>query len=237
MITQDSVRSSTCNTCKGNILRSCPDPINSVAKTVSTELESESEVEPNSKSQINVTKFLNPHVHATNVCNDTEVDSFVKLSNQNNRGNTALEMPSATDIAAEVVKLKKEMKVVDTLEDEEKPKELLDKQQIANNLDEWREIRNITELVAQVPFLEFFYDEVMSESVIHCEVCFKASMGKENMKNVSPYQIARKKNQFNHGYLVTGIWNEKEKTEQYLKGRNSSWRSLKSVLTADFLVP
>ena len=144
-------------------------------------------------------------------------------------------MPSATDIAAEVVKLMKEMKVVDTLEDEEKPKELLDKQQIANNLDEWRKIRNITELVAQVPCLEFFYDEVMSESVIRCEVCFKASMGKENMKNVPSYQIARKKNQFNHGDLVTGIWNEKEKTEQYLKGGNSSWRSLKSVLRAHSL--
>ena len=60
------------------------------------------------------------------------------------------------------------------------------KQQIANNLDEWRKIRNITELVAQVPCLEFFYDEFMSESVIRCEVCFKVSMGKENMKNVSP---------------------------------------------------
>ena len=54
MITQD-----TCNTRGGNILLSCPDPINSVAKTVSTEFESESEVEPNSKSQINVTNFLN----------------------------------------------------------------------------------------------------------------------------------------------------------------------------------
>ena len=32
MITQDSVRSSTCNTRGGNILLSCPDPINSVAK-------------------------------------------------------------------------------------------------------------------------------------------------------------------------------------------------------------
>ena len=235
MITQDSVRSSTCNTRGGNILLSCPDPINSVAKTVSTELDSESEVEPNSKSQINVTNFLNPRVHATTVCNATEVDSSVNLSNQNNRANTVPEMPSATDIAAEVVKLMKEMKVVDTLEDEEKPKQLLDEQQIANNLDEWRKIRNITELVAQVPCLEFFYDEVMSESVIRCEVCFKASMGKENMKNESPYQIARKKNQFNHGDLVTGIWNEKEKTEQYLKGGNSSWRSLKSVLRAHLL--
>ena len=75
----------------------------------------------------------------------------------------------------------------------------------------------------------------MSESVIRCEVCFKASMGKENIKNVSLYQIARKKNQFNHGDLVTGIWNEKEKTEQYLKGGNSSWRSLKSVLRAHLL--
>ena len=35
MITQESVRSSTCNTRGGNILLSCPDPINSVAKTVS----------------------------------------------------------------------------------------------------------------------------------------------------------------------------------------------------------
>ena len=237
MITQDSVRSSTCNTRGGNILLSCPDPmaINSVTKTVSTELESESEVEPNSKSQINVTNFLNPRVHATNVCNATEVDSSVNLSNQNNRANNVLEMPSATGIAAEVVKLMKEMKVVDTLEDEEKSKELLDKQQISNNLEEWRKIRNITELVAQVPCLEFFYDEVMSESVIRCEVCFKASMGKANMKNVTPYQIARKKNQFNHGDLVTGIWNEKEKTGQYLKGGNSSWRSLKSVLRAHLL--
>ena len=148
MITQDSVRSSTCNTCRGNILLSCPDPINSVAKTVSTELESESEVEPNSKSQINVTNFLNPCVHAANVCNATEVDSSVNLSNQNKRANTVLEMPSATDVAAEVVKLMKEVKVFDTLEDEEKTKELLDKQQIANNLDERQKIRNITELVA-----------------------------------------------------------------------------------------
>ena len=93
----------------------------------------------------------------------------------------------------------------------------MDKQQIANNLDEWRKIRNITELVAQVPCLEFFYDEVMSESVIRCEVCFKVSMGKENMKNVSPYQSARKKNQFNHGDLVTGIWNEKDKQNNTLK--------------------
>ena len=123
----------------------------------------------------------------------TEVDSSVNLSNQNNRANTVLEMPSATDIAAEVVKLMKEMKVVDTLEDEEKPKELLDKQQIANNLDEWRKIRNITELVAQVPCLEFFYDEVMSESVIRCEVCFKASMGKENMKMCPPIKLLVRK--------------------------------------------
>ena len=79
MITQDSVRSSTCNTRGGNILLSCPDPINSVAKTVSTELESESEVEPNSKSQIDVTNFLNPRVHAITVCNATEVDSSVNL--------------------------------------------------------------------------------------------------------------------------------------------------------------
>ena len=34
---------------------------------------------------------------------------------------------------------------------------------------------------------------------------------------------------------MTGIWNEKEKTEQYLKGGNSSWRSLKSVLRAHLL--
>ena len=72
--------------------------------------------------------------------------------------------------------------------------------------------------------LEFFYEKVMSESMIHCEVCFKAAIGKENIENVSPYQIARKKNPFNHGDPVTGIWNDKDRTEQYLKGGNSSWR-------------
>ena len=34
---------------------------------------------------------------------------------------------------------------------------------------------------------------------------------------------------------MTGIWNQKEKTEQYLKGGNSFWRSLKSVLRAHLL--
>jgi hypothetical protein len=233
--TQDSLGSSTCNTQEGSTLHSCQDPINNVADTVSSELELNSEVRPNSKSQININNFLNPEVDAINEHKAIEVDnSSVNLSNQSNRVNTVPEMPSATDIAVEVVKLMKEMKIGDTL-DEEKPNELLDKQQIANNLDEWRKIRNITELVAQVPCLEFFYDEVMSESVIRCEVCFKAAIGKENIKNVSPYQIARKKNPFNHGDPVTGIWNDKERTEQYLKGGNSSWRSLKSVLRAHLL--
>ena len=233
-ITQDSLGSSTCNTQEGNTLHSCHDPINNVADTVSSELESESEVRPNNKSQININNFLNPQVDAISEHNGTQVDSSVNLTNQSNRVNTVPEMPSATDIAVEVVKLMKEMKVGDTL-DEEKPIELLGKQHIANNLDEWRKIRNITELVPQAPYLGFFYDEVMSESVIHCEVCFKAAIGKENIKNVSPYQIARTKNPFNHGDPVTGLWNDKERTEQKLKGGNSSWRSLKSVLRAHLL--
>ncbi|CAB3980633.1 Hypothetical predicted protein [Paramuricea clavata] len=208
-------------------------PMIRIEETVTTELESKSEVEPNSKSQSNINDFLNPHVYAVKECNATEVEGSVHLSNRSNRMDTVPELPSATDIAAEVVKLMKEMKVDDTFE--EKPKELLDKQQIANDLDEWRKIRSITELATQVPCLEFFYDEVMSESVTCCEVCFKASTGKENIKNMSPYEIARKKNPFNHGDPVTGIWNGKERTQQYLKGGNSSWRLLKSVFRSHLL--
>ncbi|CAB4006830.1 Hypothetical predicted protein [Paramuricea clavata] len=231
MVTENSLGSS--HTQEGNTLDSYHDPINKVEETVTTELELESEVEPNSKSQSNINDFLNPHVDAVKECNATEVEGSVHLSNRSNRMDTVPELPSATDIATEVVKLMKEMKVDDTFE--EKPKELLNKQQIANDLDEWRKIRNITELATQVPCLEFFYDEVMSESVIRCEVCFQASIGKENIKNMSPYEIARKKNPFNHGDPVTGIWNGKERTEQYLKGGNSSWRLLKSVFRSHML--
>ena len=41
---------------------------------------------------------------------------------------------------------------VDDISNEESPTALLDKQQIANNLDEWQKMKNVADLVAQVQF-------------------------------------------------------------------------------------
>ncbi len=82
-----------------------------------------------------------------------------------------------------------------------------------------------------MPCLEFFYDEVMCESVIRCEVCLKAFIGNERrIKDLSPYEIARKENPLGHGDPISGLWYGTEKTELYLKGGNTSWRLLKSLL-------
>lgn len=57
------------------------------------------------------------------------------MPDQCNQNKTAPELPSATAIATEFIKLMKEMKVTDDSEDQ--PGKLLDKHQIANELDQW----------------------------------------------------------------------------------------------------
>eukprot|EP00794_Sanderia_malayensis_P013576 gene13576-14983_t len=180
--------------------------------------------EAKSKNQSSIDTFINFQCPASvSQCKE------VNLAERN----TPREL-SAKDIAKEVVTLMAEMKL--NAEQEEQPKELLDKNQIANHLDEWRKIGNITELVHKVPCLELYFDEVMSECVLRCEICFQSFCGKERrFKDLSPYQIARKENPFGHGDLITGLWYEKEKTELYLKGGNSSWRSWKTLVRSHLL--
>eukprot|EP00794_Sanderia_malayensis_P004067 gene4067-4621_t len=76
----------------------------------------------------------------------------------------------------------------------------------------------------------------MSECVLRCEICFQSFCGKERwFKDLSPHQVARKENPFGHGDLITGLWYKKKKTELYLKGGNSSWRSLKTRVRSHLL--
>ena len=227
------------------------DSTNDVLDTVTSGSESKSELEmiSHSKSQSNIKDFLatqGKNIKQNNCVqkksdmqteegsNITAAESFITVPHQSNEKMTTPDLPSATAIATEVVKLMKEMKLTD--ECEQQPKKLLDEHQIANDLDQWRRIGNITDLVHKVPCLEFFYDEVMSESVIRCGVCFKAFLGNERrIKDLSPYEIAWNENPLGHGDPISGLWYGMEKTELYLKGGNSSWRLLKSLLRSHLL--
>lgn len=51
----------------------------------------------------------------------------------------------------------------------------------------------------------------------------------------TPYRAARIMCGSDYGNPCTGIWHGKEKTEQYIKGANSDWRLLKSLICSHLL--
>ena len=169
----------------------------------------------------------NPNINST--------QKLTTAENISNSNSSSEKMPIAKDIAMEVVKLMKEMHV-DAEGNCESKTSLLQTCEVATDLGEWKKIGNITELVNKVPSIQFFYDEEMEESLVRCNICFVSLSQKEKrLKDLTPYQAARKQCPSDHGNPSTGIWHGKEKTERYIRGANSDWRLLKSILRSHLL--
>ena len=204
------------------------DNANAPSNSMTLELETGSQIKPQSKSQSVIDTFLtsqNENITRKDIQSEDGMGMVDFISAQSDNPQAPSTASLATDIAQEVVRLMEEMKLT---ENKEHPKQLLTNCDIANDLDEWKQIRNIIELVHKVTCFQFYYDETMQESVIRCGICFQSFLSKETrIKDLSPYQIARKASSSNDGNPVSGIWNGKEKIEQYIKGGNSAWRRLK----------
>ena len=149
--------------------------------------ESDSQPEENDEMTENPTQIQK---QTTKIHDQTTIDAFI-LEHRCTK-ETNLEQPLAKDIACEVVRLMREMRVNEESEVDSSTA-LVHTYPIVADLSQWKQIGNILVLVEKMSCIEFFYDQEMEEIVIRCNLCF-ASISKKDksLKDLSPYRAAKK---------------------------------------------
>ena len=162
--------------------------------------ESDSQPEENDEMTENPTPIQK---QTTKIHDQTTIDAFI--TEYRCTKETNLEQLLAKDIACEIVRLMREMKVNEEGEVDSSTAHV-HIYPIVADLSQWKQIGNIFALVEKISCIEFFYDQEMEESVIRCNVCF-ASISKKDksLKDLSPYRAARKISVTDHENLSTGI--------------------------------
>ena len=98
------------------------------------------------------------------------------------------------------------------------------------NVDDWKDIKNIIDLVDKIPVIRFYAGDSSTKtpSVIRCEACFNLIVDRMNhSKNGSPANIALRGIGKYSGSLSSGLLLPHDKTESVMNGGNQYWYEIK----------